>query len=146
MWTKTKTIEDVKKETDIVALNSKIDHLEALLAKGSNENSTTQKGFTSNNKSREHSSWKITAPKQGEPWSKVVNGKTFNWCKFHNFWSTQHNTKNCRKGLKIQGGTNSNQNPQLEINLAATDYDLPDSMRVLFTPVLRYMDKNILIF
>ena len=132
MWKKSKTIEDVKKESDIVALTSKIDRLEALLARSSESNSNSQSSSSNQNNSR--SGWKVTGPKQGEPWTKTVNGKQFHWCKYHNFWTTQHNSKNCRKGLKLQENASSGDNAQLEINLATTEYDLPDSLRVLFTP------------
>ena len=137
LWKKSQTIEDIKKESDIVALTSKIDRLEALLARSTNGSSSQQPQSSSNQSGNSRSGWKITGPKPGEPWSKTVNGKEFHWCKYHNFWTTQHNTKNCRKGLKLQENTTSGNNAQLEINLATTEYDLPDSLRVLFTPGLK---------
>ena len=132
LWLKSKTITDVKKETDIVALNTKTDRLEALLAQSAASSSVShskvshQSSSTNNNNSR--SGWKITAPAKGEPWSKNVNGKLFNWCKYHRFWTTQHNSNNCRKGEKERNQTDSNTSPSLELNVASLGSELyPDS-------------------
>ena len=95
-----------------MALNSKIDWLEAVLAK-TNGNQDSKP----NNQNNSRSGWKITVPKQGEPWTKTVNGKESHWCKFHNFGITQHNLKNCRKGLKLQEDKSANSEPNLRLIL-----------------------------
>ena len=116
LWNKTKTMTDIKKETSIVALTSKIDCLEALLSKVSN-NCPDSRHFsapTSNsNSNSSRSGWKITAPQKGEPWSKTVNGKLFHWCKYHNLWTIQHNSNNCCKGEKERNQLNPTTEPSL---------------------------------
>ena len=130
LWLKTKTMTDIKKETDIVALTSKIDRLEALLAQSAASTSTsapTSQNSTSSNTSNSRSGWKITAPNKGEPWSKTVNGKLFNWCKYHRFWTTQHTSNNCRKGEKERTQTTTASAPSLELNVASLGTNLyPD--------------------
>ena len=140
MWTKTKNFKDVKKESDIVILNSKIDCLEALLARTTGGNHNSSSDTNSNNTNSARSGCKITAPKQGEPWTKTVNGKVFNFCEFHNFWTTQHKSNNCHNGLKLQKQLTQCGDPQLEINLATTENDWPHSFRVLFAPGLSLKD------
>ncbi len=41
--------------------------------------------------------WKMQPPKDGEPTTKVVDGKTWHWCPNHNEW-TIHPPSECRKG------------------------------------------------
>ena len=129
LWNKNKTMTDIKKETDIIALNSKIDRLEALLAKTSANSSNSHSSSVPNsNSNNSRTGWKITAPQKGDPWSKTVNGKLFHWCKYHNFWSTQHNSNNCRKGEKERTQTNSTTEPSLELNIASLGTELyPDA-------------------
>ena len=62
LWLKTKTMTDIKKETDIVVLTTKIDQLEALLAQ-----SAAPSTSTSSNNTNSCSGWKITTPNKGEP-------------------------------------------------------------------------------
>ena len=67
---------DIKKKSDIVALNSKIDQLDALLAKSNYSNGTSNKsGSFNNGKQNNKTGWKIDGPKSGEPWTKTVNGQ-----------------------------------------------------------------------
>ena len=67
LWKIPKTMADIKKESDIVVLNSKIDHLEALLAKSNfNGGSTQDSAFSNTNKRNNKTGWKIEAPKTGE--------------------------------------------------------------------------------
>lgn len=129
LWNKKTTMTDIKKETDIVALTSKIDRLEALLAKTSATSSNSHSSSSSNsNSNSSRTGWKITAPQKGDPWSKTVNGKLFHWCKYHNFWSTQHNSNNCRKGEKERSQTNPTTEPSLELNVASLGTELyPDA-------------------
>ena len=146
LWNKTKTMSDIKKETDIVALTSKIDRLEALLTKASSANSDSRSTPNYNsvsNSNGSRSGWKITAPLKGEPWSKTVNGKTFHWCKYHNFWTTQHNSNNCRKGEKERNQSNSANEPSLELNVASIGNELyPDATINLASGDLSNMVSN----
>ena len=127
LWNKTKMMTDIKKETDIVALTSKIDRLEALLAKSSSGSFESRSSSTAGTNSNNHSSrtgWKITAPQKGEPWSKTVNGKFFHWCKYHNFWTSQHNSNNCRKGEQERTKSAAPSGPSLELNVASLGTEL----------------------
>ena len=112
-----KTKKDLEKDSEIVALNRKIDKLEQLLLAQKNDSSNNQGNKTS---------WKIVAPKSGEAWTVDKNGKTWNWCKYHKYWTTGHKTDNCCKCESEQsGGTTTqnggNNNPSLALNLAALD-------------------------
>jgi hypothetical protein len=40
-------------------------------------------------------SWKLEPPKTGEPITKVVNGRNYNYCKFHKQW-TAHSPSKCK--------------------------------------------------
>ena len=127
LWNTTTTMTDIKKETDIVALNSKIDRLKALLTKVSSTTPESRPAPNSNSSSTSNSSrsgWKIIAPQKGEPWSKTVNGKIFHWCKYHNFWLTQHNSNNYCKGEKERNQSNSAPEPSLELNVASIGNEL----------------------
>ena len=107
---------------DIVALTTKIDRLEALLTQ-----SAAPSTSTSSKNMRSRSGWKITAPNKGEPWSKTVNGKLFNWCKYHRFWTMQHNSNNYCKGEQERTQTDTVSAPSLELNVASLGTDLyPD--------------------
>ena len=33
------------------------------------------------------------APISGEYWTKEKNGRTWNWCKCHEYWTATHNSK-----------------------------------------------------
>ena len=113
-----KTKYELEKDSEIVALNSKIDKLEQLLYAQSNDKSKSQNS--------DKPSWKTTAPKSGEPWTIEKNGKTWNWCKYHKYWTTGHKSDNCRKGESERAATSGNQNggtgaPSLTLNMAALD-------------------------
>ena len=45
-----------------------------------------------NNRHSNMSKWKLTAPKSGEPTTKNVNGRAFNWCAKCGNWTTTHST------------------------------------------------------
>jgi hypothetical protein len=65
------------------------------------------------------SQWKLTPPKSGEPHSKVVNGRTFNWCVKCGNWTTTHDSNSHTGGTKQQ---EKKPNPiAAESNLAAWD-------------------------
>ena len=42
------------------------------------------KGAKKEKKKHKETDWKLKGPKPGEPKTKVVNGKTYNWCPYHN--------------------------------------------------------------
>ena len=63
-----KTKKDLKKETEIVALNSRFDNFEKLLLAQTN---TKHKG-----QSGDKTGWKFTPPESSKPWSVERNGKT----------------------------------------------------------------------
>jgi hypothetical protein len=58
-------------------------------------------------------SWKLIAPKSGEPIIKVVNGKTYNYCKFHQQW-TAHSPKDCDRNPINQKGNHPNNDKDAE--------------------------------
>ena len=63
--------------------------------------------------------WKLTAPAQGEPKVKTVNGKTFKWCSKCGNWTTTHDTSTHTgktKPANVQGVKTSF---KAESNLAA---------------------------
>ena len=118
LWhSSTKTKKDLEKETEIVALNSRFDNLEKLLLAQSNGKSKGQSG--------DKTGWKYTAPESGKPQSIERNGKTWNWCKHHGYWTTGHKSENCRKGLAASNPPsnepNGGTNPSLTLNLAAIE-------------------------
>ena len=57
-------------------------------------------------------------PKDGEPHDKVVKGKTFHWCIYHQFWTPTHTFEQCRKGQKERENKNAT-GPKLALNVAA---------------------------
>ena len=81
------------------------------------------------NTSTSKSGWKITAPKPGEPWKITKNDKTWNWYKFHKYWTTGHNSDNYRKGEAEQNGNpatntrNTGSGPSLTLNLVSLEDD-----------------------
>ena len=42
----------------------------------------------------------------------------------------------------MRNDSNSNAQPQLEINLASTEYELPDDLRIMFTPGMSTVDGS----
>ena len=40
----------------------------------------------------------MITPKKGEPWRRIVYGKTLHCCKHLNFWNDSHNKTDCIKG------------------------------------------------
>ena len=64
------------------------------------QNQTKQKNQKNNeNKKRqtEDEAWKKEAPKQGEPKTKLIGTRTWNWCHHHQAW-TVHKSDECRLG------------------------------------------------
>jgi hypothetical protein len=64
---------------------------------GRNGKKSSRKGQKQQQKQPEP--WKKEPPKEGEPHTKIVNNKTYNWCPKHLAW-TFHTEADCR--LKIQ--------------------------------------------
>jgi hypothetical protein len=62
------------------------------------------------------SKWKLQAPKDGDPSSKTVNGRKFNWCAKCGNWTTTHDTS-----THTGGGSAPPAAPAAETNLAAWD-------------------------
>lgn len=110
LWKSPKTIKEVEKESELVALNAKLERLEILLAaKDGNSRTNTDKG----------SSWRTSPPKEGEEHEKTVKGRKFFWCKYHKFWTPSHTSEQCKKGQKEKEETTSG--PKLSLNVAAHD-------------------------
>jgi hypothetical protein len=70
----------------ILALEAEIVALKAVAAKGK-----------SGNGNKDRYAWKKVKPKTGEPASKMVKGKKYHWCRFHQAW-TIHAEKECTLG------------------------------------------------
>jgi len=58
-----------------------------------------KKGNKENDEPYEKPAWKKQAPKDGEPKTKEVEGKTYHWCTGHKEW-TIHTSAECRKNKK----------------------------------------------
>ena len=87
----TKSLKDVR----ILALTSQIQEFKILFAKQStyqDRNKNTNVGNTRFNNSG--NTWKSTAPTSSESWTKEKNGRTFHWCKWHEYWTVTQNSKN----------------------------------------------------
>jgi hypothetical protein len=61
----------------------------------------TQPG-TGKGKRKNHPEWKLVKPTPGEPQTKKVGEKTFNWCPYHQLWSI-HTAAECRKSGNSKG-------------------------------------------
>ena len=57
-------------------------------------------GKRGNDKSNGVKSWRSTPPASGDPQSKPVNGRTFNWCATCKRWTTTHSTATHTGGKK----------------------------------------------
>ena len=100
LWKKKKTADDVKKESEIVALTATVAELKALMAQNPNKN------FKNNDdKNKSGTGWRNTPPKEGEPTTIERNGTTFNWCAHHKFWTKTHTTETCIKGKYVANRT-----------------------------------------
>jgi hypothetical protein len=55
-----------------------------------------------NKQSRQQEQWKKEPPKEGDPLTKIVNNKTYNWCSHHLAW-TFHTDADCRLRLQAEG-------------------------------------------
>jgi hypothetical protein len=74
----------------------------------------TQTG-TGRGKRKNHPEWKLVKPVSGEPQTKKVGEKTFNWCAYHQLWSI-HSAAECRKSGNLSSvaafTTNENNPPK----------------------------------
>jgi hypothetical protein len=71
---------------------------------------------TGKGKRKNHPEWKLVKPAPGEPQTKKVGEKTFNWCPYHQLWSI-HTAAECKKGGNSTGGsatTTKHQDPPKE--------------------------------
>ena len=84
-----------EKDVDILALTSQIQELKILFPKQSTYQDRN-KNINVGNKilNNSGSACKTTAPTSGESWMKEKNGHTFHWCKWHEYWTATHNSKN----------------------------------------------------
>ena len=121
---------DTKSEKDVenLALTSQIQELKIVFAKQSTYqdiNKNINVGNTRLNNSG--NTWKTTAPTSGDSWMKENNGRTFHWCKWHEYWTATHNSKNCRiqqnTPTNKTNSTKSSDEKPLKINLASLDSD-----------------------
>ena len=66
-------------------------------------------------------------PISGEYWTKEKNGRTWNWCKCHEYWTATHNSNNCLMqhdtSTNNTDRTKSSDKKSLKINLASVDSD-----------------------
>ena len=115
-------------EQQIVAMNAEIGRLRdesarlkgQLKLKGKANSKGKKKGKTKNKKStsnkskqKEVEAYRKVPPKDGEPLTKVVKGKTVNWCEHHMAWGA-HKPEDCELGkqrmaeqLQAQSATTS---------------------------------------
>jgi hypothetical protein len=74
------------------------------------DNKKKAKGQKGKNKqSRQPEPWKKEPPKEGEPLTKTVNNKTYNWCPHHLAW-TFHSEADCRLCLQQADGKSQSKN------------------------------------
>lgn len=103
-------------------------------SKDGQQKSTKKNGKkeTSNkDKSSSYPAWKLIPPGAGDPHTKVVNGKTYHWCKYHNMW-TIHKASECTKGQTQSQDTSATQsgtgNLRINRNLQAVIEEDESSM------------------
>ena len=117
-----------EKDVEILSLTSQIQELKILFTKKSTyqyRNKNIHVGNTRFNNSG--NTWKSTTPSSGEYWTKEKNRRTFHWCKWHEYWTATHNSRNCR----IQHDTTTNKTistklsdkKSLKINLVSLHSD-----------------------
>jgi hypothetical protein len=98
-------------QEQIVALNAKVDRLQDANLKLAKSLSSSKRSSSSNSSNKDNEkdkkaskskkskwqdkwAWKKVAPKQGEPLTKVVKGKTYHWCDEHPAW-VRHTPDEC---------------------------------------------------
>jgi hypothetical protein len=87
--------------------------------------------------------WKLTAPAQGEPKVKTVNGKTFKWCAKCGNWTTTHDTSTHTGKTKPSNVQGKKTSFKAESNLAAwepsawiVETDCSDSSSTITMPMI----------
>ena len=136
-------------EQQIIALSAKVDELKDQNLKlskavqnagkqgSSKSNSQTKSGGGGKGKSKSNSnkgkgksnsnqhSWKQQPPKPGDPTSKTVDGKIYNWCKYHEAW-VQHDPDGdgpnaCRLRKKLEQDGSSGRSSSKSSGSSAND-------------------------
>ena len=77
----------------IVALTAELHEVKKHAAKGKPPDANPGNG---GKRRRQYPEWKIKEPKENEPKTKTVKGKTYYWCPYHKLW-TEHKPADCRK-------------------------------------------------
>jgi len=131
-WTST------SKEAQIIALSAE---LNALKLKGGLQSDSVQYSGThskgvrnkknTSNKSRqkEEEIWRRTAPKPGEPTTKLLNGRPLNWCPHHQAWGA-HEPDECRVGIE-QREASTNAHKVQHVANAATYAEVTATLEAL---------------
>jgi hypothetical protein len=89
-----------EQDDKIIALQAQVSHLIAKTNKKKPTAGTSE--IAGNTRERKtplaRAAWNDVAPKEGEPETKVVDGKTYYWCRHHQKWSLNpnHTTDSCK--------------------------------------------------
>lgn len=85
--------------------------LTALIAKLQGMHNKFAKGGQGNNKQNndQKNAWKKVKPSPNESLTKTVNGRPYNWCKFHEAW-TMHKQAECTLGNNSHGNNTHTEN------------------------------------
>jgi hypothetical protein len=82
------------------------------MTKSGGQNKAKPKGNKSKGTTQQkHDPWKKEPPKDGEPHTKVVNNKNYNWCPFHKAW-TFHTPSDCHLGQVGNSQVNEKEKPK----------------------------------
>jgi hypothetical protein len=84
-----------KEQQQIVTMQAKLEKLEKKKSTTSTKSTTTS---NNNNNGPQRAEWQMVKPTSKEiaaNYTKTVNGKSFQWCNKHGFWS-KHSTAQCR--------------------------------------------------
>jgi hypothetical protein len=135
--TKAEGKEPVQGEDKIIALQSQLKTMNKTLQKALSQstpaNGGKEKDQKKSNKSKE---WMSKKPKEGEPCTKKVNGKTYHWCEGNDAHKPKwviHDPKSCsglkdkdakEDGLeKLKSKSKSKSQPEWEIDQAIIEDD-----------------------
>lgn len=69
---------------------------------GGTNNGNRRRNFNNRKSNSAANEWKKVKPAEGEPHSKTINGRKYNWCKFHSAW-TMHHPSDCALGKEATG-------------------------------------------
>ena len=131
LWdAKVQTADDIKKETQIAALTSKLENLEVLLATQSKAFTTFRDNNSNKSNPQSQKSWRNTPPASGKPETILRNGKSYYWCEKHGFWSPSHGTADCNKGKKDSNSTQPAQS-EVSINFADQSIQIPNDYGIM---------------